>query len=92
MKEKYIKAKAFQLTSLAYEQKNNYAKSLYYLRLKNKVENDLSLKDNATKIAEMNALYEIEEKDLVEKIKQISSDDDLEKLFDEYLKGQDLNN
>ncbi len=36
--------------------------------------------------------YEIEEKELVEKIKQIHSDDDLEKLFDDYLKGQDLNN
>ena len=36
--------------------------------------------------------YEIEEKELVEKIKKIGSDDDLEKLFDEYLKGQDLNN
>lgn len=36
--------------------------------------------------------YEIEEKDLVEKIKQISSADDLEKLFDDYLKGQDLKN
>ncbi|WP_428326716.1 hypothetical protein [Nitrosopumilus sp.] len=36
--------------------------------------------------------YEIEEKDLVEKIKQISSDDDLEKLFEEYLQGQDLKN
>lgn len=36
--------------------------------------------------------YEIEEKDLVEKIKQIDSDDDLEKLFDDYLKEQDLKN
>ena len=36
--------------------------------------------------------YEIEEKDLVEKIKKINNDDDLEKLFDEYLKSQDLNN
>ena len=36
--------------------------------------------------------FEIEESDIVEKIKQISNDDDLEKLFDEYLKGQDLNN
>ncbi|KEQ55724.1 hypothetical protein AAA799N04_01895, partial [Marine Group I thaumarchaeote SCGC AAA799-N04] len=36
--------------------------------------------------------YEIEEKDLVEKIKQIDSDDALEKLFHDYLKGQDLKN
>ncbi|WP_428324424.1 hypothetical protein [Nitrosopumilus sp.] len=36
--------------------------------------------------------YEIEEKNLVEKIKEINNDNDLEKLFDEYLKGQNLNN
>lgn len=36
--------------------------------------------------------YEVEEKDLVEKIKKISSDDDLEKLFDEYLHEQNLKN
>ena len=36
--------------------------------------------------------YEIEEKDLVEKINQIGNDNDLEKLFDDYLKGQDLKN
>ena len=32
--------------------------------------------------------YEIEEADLVEQIKQIDNDDDLEKLFEDYLKGQ----
>jgi hypothetical protein len=32
--------------------------------------------------------YEIEEVDLVEKIKKIDNDDDLEKLFEDYLKGQ----
>ena len=36
--------------------------------------------------------YEIEEKELVEKIKQIGNDDDLEKIFDDYLKGQNLKN
>ncbi|AFS80562.1 hypothetical protein NKOR_03340 [Candidatus Nitrosopumilus koreensis AR1] len=36
--------------------------------------------------------YEIEEKDLVEKIKNISDNDDLEKLFDDYLHEQDLKN
>ncbi len=36
--------------------------------------------------------YEIEEKELVEKIKQINNDDDLEKLFDDYVKSQDLKN
>ena len=31
--------------------------------------------------------YEIEEHDLVEKIRKCGNDDDLEKLFDDYLKG-----
>lgn len=31
--------------------------------------------------------YEIEETDLVEKIRKCANDDDLEKLFDDYLKG-----
>ncbi len=31
--------------------------------------------------------YEIEETDLVEKIRKCVNDDDLEKLFDDYLKG-----
>ena len=31
--------------------------------------------------------YEIEEQDLVEKIRKCGNDDDLEKLFDDYLKG-----
>jgi len=35
--------------------------------------------------------YEIEEEDLVEKIRKCD-DDDLEKLFEDYLKGQDLKN
>ena len=36
--------------------------------------------------------YEIEEKDLVDKIRKCNNDDDLEKIFEEYLKGQNLNN
>jgi len=36
--------------------------------------------------------YEIEEEDLVEKIRKCDNDDDLEKLFEDYLKGQDLKN
>lgn len=32
--------------------------------------------------------YEIEEQDLVEKIRKCGNDDDLEKLFDDYLKGK----
>ena len=31
--------------------------------------------------------YEIEEKELVEKIKDCTNDDDLEKLFEDYVKG-----
>ena len=36
--------------------------------------------------------YEIEQEDLVEKIRKSTNDDDLEKLFEEYVKGQDLKN
>ena len=36
--------------------------------------------------------YEIEESELVEKIKKCTSDDDLEKLFEDYVKGQNLKN
>ena len=36
--------------------------------------------------------YEIEEPELVEKIKTCDNDDDLEKIFDDYVKGQNLKN
>lgn len=37
--------------------------------------------------------YEIEEKDLVEKIRKCNNnDDELEKLFEDYIKGQNLKN
>ena len=36
--------------------------------------------------------YEIEESDLVEKIKTCNNDDELEKIFDDYVKGQNLKN
>ncbi len=36
--------------------------------------------------------YEIEEKELVEKIQKCANDDDLERLFEDYVKGQDLKN
>ena len=32
--------------------------------------------------------YEIEQKDLVEKIRQCNDDEQLEKIFEEYMKGQ----
>ncbi len=36
--------------------------------------------------------YEIEEEELVEKIKNCTNDEELEKLFEDYVKGQDLKN
>ncbi|MDC4230764.1 MAG: hypothetical protein M8319_00335 [Nitrosopumilus sp.] len=36
--------------------------------------------------------YEIEQVDLVEQIKKCTNDDELEKLFEDYLKGQNLKN
>jgi len=36
--------------------------------------------------------YEIGEEDLVEKIRKCDNDDELEKLFEDYIKGQDLKN
>ena len=36
--------------------------------------------------------YEIEEENLVEQIKKCPSDDDLEKLFQDYLEGKHLKN
>ncbi len=36
--------------------------------------------------------YEIEQEDLVEQIRKCDNDDELEKLFQDYLKGQNLKN
>ena len=36
--------------------------------------------------------YEIEQDDLVEKIRNCNNDGELEKLFEDYVKGQDLKN
>ncbi len=36
--------------------------------------------------------YEIEEEDLVEQIRKCTNDDDLEKLFEGYIQGQNLKN
>ncbi len=36
--------------------------------------------------------YEIEEQGLVEKIKECSNDDDLEKIFEDYVSGKNLKN
>jgi len=36
--------------------------------------------------------YEIEQEDLVEQIKKCDNDDDLEKLFEDYMQGKNLKN
>ena len=36
--------------------------------------------------------YEVEQEDLVKKIQNVTTDDDLEKLFEDYLNGQNLKN
>ena len=36
--------------------------------------------------------YEIEEKELVEKIRKCNNDEELEKLFEDYVKGENLKN
>lgn len=36
--------------------------------------------------------YEIEQEDLVEKIRKASNEDDLEKLLEDYIQGQNLKN
>lgn len=54
---------------------------LYHCIFKNKVM--LVFKDSQDVLN----CYEIEEVDLVDKIRKCSDDDDLEKIFDDYLKG-----
>jgi serine phosphatase RsbU (regulator of sigma subunit) len=49
--------------SKVFEQKEDYIQSLHYLRLENEIDDDLFSKENSGKIAEMNALYEINEKE-----------------------------
>jgi len=36
--------------------------------------------------------YEIEQEDLVEQIRKCNNDDELEKLFEDYIKGKNLKN
>jgi len=36
--------------------------------------------------------YEVEQEDLVKKIRKCENDDELEKLFEDYIKGQNLKN
>ncbi len=59
---------------------------LYHCIFKNKVM--LVFKDSQ----DIMNCYEIEEPDLVEQIRKCDNDDELEKLFEDYIKGQDLKN
>ena len=59
---------------------------LYHCIFKNKAM--LVFKDSQ----EMMNCYEIEEPNLVEQIKKCTSDDELEKLFQDYLQGEHLKN
>jgi len=59
---------------------------LYHCIFKNKA--FLVFKDSQ----DMLNCYEIEQEDLVEKIKKCNNDDELEKLFEDYIKGKNLKN
>lgn len=59
---------------------------LYHCIFKNKV--FLVFKDSQ----DMLNCYEIEQEDLVEKIRTCDNDDELEKLFEDYIKGKNLKN
>ena len=59
---------------------------LYHCIFKNKV--FLIFKDSQ----DMLNCYEIEQEDLVEQIRKCDNDDELEQLFDDYLKGKNLKN
>ncbi len=65
---------------------NMEKEKLYHCIFKNKAM--LIFKDSQ----DMMNCYEIEEPDLVEQIKNCKSDNDLEKLFEDYLQGKHLNN
>ncbi len=59
---------------------------LYHCIFKNKA--FLVFKDSQ----DMLNCYEIEQEDLVEKIKKCNNDDELEKLFKDYIEGKNLKN
>ena len=62
------------------------SEKLYHCIFQDKVM--LVYKDNM----EVLHCYEIEEKELVETVKSCSNPDDIEKIFEEYLKKQNLKN
>lgn len=57
------KAETYKAISIAYEQKNDFKQSLHYIKLHNEINNELFSEENSDKIAEMNSLYEIDEKE-----------------------------
>ncbi len=59
---------------------------LYHCIFKNKV--FLVFKDSQ----DVMNCYEIEQEDLVEKIRKCDNDDELEKLFEDYVQGENLKN
>jgi len=59
---------------------------LYHCIFKNKV--ILIFKDSQDVLN----CYEVEQEDLVEQIRKCNNDDDLEKLFEDYVKGQNMKN
>ncbi len=59
---------------------------LYHCIFKEKIM--LVYKDNQ----EVLHCYEIEEKELVEQVKQCGENDDIEKIFEDYIAKQNLNN
>ena len=65
---------------------NMEKEKLYHCIFKNKAM--LVFKDSQ----DMMNCYEIEEPNLVEQIKKCTSDDELEKLFQDYLQGEHLKN
>jgi len=53
----------YSAISKSYELKGDYKQSLHYIKLKEEIDNDLFSKENSEKIAEMNVLYEVNEKE-----------------------------
>jgi serine phosphatase RsbU (regulator of sigma subunit) len=70
-------AETYKVTSIAFEQKGDFAKSLHYIKLYNVINDQLFSENSSEKIAEMNALYEIDEKE--KEILQQNADASLQK-------------
>ncbi|MBL4594669.1 MAG: tetratricopeptide repeat protein [Flavobacteriales bacterium] len=53
----------YNAISKVFEQKGDYIQSLHYIKLKNEINDELFSEESSGQIAEMNALYEISEKE-----------------------------